>query len=113
VIAPSAPDGEIAWRVALAPEPEPSHEPDRRVIAGLNVGFEPMKPQPPKRVVDHEREPLGHEPLSLPRHERVVAEVRAPESAPDDLTDVHDTDEGARVASADEEADVRQAAQAP
>jgi len=79
----------------------------------LDVGFEPMKTQPSKRVVDHEREALGHEPLPLPRDERVIAEVRAGEHAPNDLTDVHDADERVRVASADEKAAVGRAAQAP
>src|SRR5262249_26397145 len=112
VIAPSAPDGEIAWRVALAPESEPPHEPDRRAIAGLAVGFEPMETQRSKRMTDHEREALGNQALPLPRHERVIAEVRATERAPDDLTDVHDADERAAVASADEKTDVRRTAQA-
>jgi hypothetical protein len=54
VIAPPAPDLEVARRVAFSPEAESPDEPDRSAIAGLNVRFQAVKPKPPKRIVDHE-----------------------------------------------------------
>jgi hypothetical protein len=111
VIAPPAVHGEIAWRVAFAPKAQPSHERDRRAVAGLDVGFEAVKPKASKRVVDHEREAFVHESLPLPRRERVIAEVAALECAVDDLADVHDADEVRRPSMADEKTHVRRPAQ--
>ena len=47
----------------------------------------------------------------MPEH--VVAEIAAPKGSPDDLADVHDTDELVRIAQADEVALVGRPPQAP
>jgi hypothetical protein len=112
VIAPSATHGEIAWRVAFSPKAQASREGDRGAVTGLDVGLQSVKPKATKRVVDDEREAFGHEPVSLPRCERVVAEVGALECAADDLADVHDADEVSRPSMADEKSHVCRPAQA-
>ena len=98
MVAPAAGDLQIPRRISLSAKTEPLDEPNRGAVAGLDVGFDTMKTEPPKGVIDHQREALGHEPLSLRRRERVVAEVTAAEGAVHDLADVDDADERAGVA---------------
>ena len=98
VIAPPAPHVQIARRVPFTPEAEAPYEPDRRAIAGLDVRFEAVETQPPKRVIDHQREARGHQTPALRRLKRIVAKVAAAERAADDLADVNNADERAGVA---------------
>jgi hypothetical protein len=112
VVAPSATDVQIAWRVAFALEPEAPHEPDRWPIAGLDVGLETMQSERTERLGDHERQRFGHQPLALPGLERVIAEVTALQGAAHDLAEVDHADEGARLTMTDQITDVRWSAKA-
>src|SRR5882724_3060441 len=111
VIAPAPPDLQVSRRVPLAAEAEAPDQPERREITGLDVGLQPVQTEPAEGRADDERHGLGHEALPRVRRERIVAEVGAPEHAAHDLADVHDADELARAAAADEVADVRRRAQ--
>jgi len=54
VIAPPSVDAEIGGRITFAPKAETPNQPQRRAIAGLDVGFEPMQTKPVKCVLDDE-----------------------------------------------------------
>src|SRR2546425_6772979 len=93
VITPLARNLEVARRVAFAVKAETLHQPDRGAILRLNVGFEAMQAQPPKRDGQHRRESLAHVALPRIRGTNVVAEIGAPEAAADDLTDLDRAEE--------------------
>src|SRR5438477_4278613 len=93
VITPLARNLEVARRVAFAVKAETLDQSDRCAIARLNVGFEAMQAQAPKRELQDGRQGLAHVALPRIRGANVVAEIGAPEAAADDLTDLDRADE--------------------
>ena len=87
VIAPLAADQQVARGEALEPEPRAARQRDRRRVAGLDVGLDPMQAERPERMVEDLLERLAHQALPGVALVRVVAEVGGLERAADDLGD--------------------------
>ena len=87
VVAPLAADQQVARGEALEPEAGAAGERDRRLVAGLDVGLQPVQGERPEGVVEHLLHRLAHQPLARVALVRVVAEVGGLEGAADDLRD--------------------------
>jgi hypothetical protein len=96
VVAPPSADAEVAARQAFAAEAEPTDQPPRARIRGLDVRLQPVQAQRTEGASDDETEALGHVAASFEGREEVVAEIGALEGAADDLHHVDDADQLAR-----------------
>ena len=90
MVAPLAPDQEVARRVALEAEAGAARERDRGGVAGLDVGLDAVQRERAEGVVEDLLEPVAHQPLAGVASAAVVAEEGRLERAADDLGDVED-----------------------
>ena len=81
---------QISGRESFQPESEPLNQATRCSIVGLNVCFQSVKSERPKRLRDHGLNSCRHITLTIVRHESVVAEVTRPETTTDNRVDVDD-----------------------
>src|SRR5438270_565534 len=81
---------------------EPADQAQRRLVAGLDVGLQPMEPQSTKGIGNRETQAVAHEAPPFMRRERVIAEIGAAKCAAHDFADVDDADQLAGSARPDE-----------
>src|SRR3954453_5827000 len=96
VVAPLAPDQEVARRVALEAEAGAAGERDRGGVARLDVGLDAVERERPEGVVEDLLEAAAHEAPARVAGAAVVAEEGGLERAADDLRDVEDPGDVAR-----------------
>lgn len=75
MIAPFAVDLQISFREALFRKVQALDQVDRSRIPGLDVGFEPVKSQLLKSVVDDEPHPFRHQPFASKIDIGIVTEI--------------------------------------
>src|SRR3984885_8196631 len=93
VVAPATADLEIPRREALAHEPGAAGERDRSLVAGLDVGLDPVQAQRVERFADDQSDPLAHVALVGELAGDRVAEVGALERATRDMRQVEEPED--------------------
>src|SRR6516225_11451973 len=88
VVSPGAVDEQQFRGVALAAEAKALDQLEGGMVAGLNIGFEPVKPQLLEGIPHYQAKPFGHVTLACGRREGGVAKRAALEAPADDAVDV-------------------------
>src|SRR4051794_15145303 len=101
MIAPSATDLQITWRVSLAPETLPTKQRDRGFVVRLNVCLEAVKAEFPEGASNDEPQGFAHIPAVRIRDESVAADICALEKTSHDFGEVDDPNKHARGAQHD------------
>src|SRR5260370_33546070 len=80
VISPRAVDEQQVGRVALVAKAESLDQLQGGMVAGLDLGFQPVKPQLLKGIAQHQVEAFGHVALASPGGEDRVGKSAALET---------------------------------
>src|SRR5215472_8876417 len=95
VIAPLAVDEQVPGRKTFPLETKPADEAERRLIAWLDVGFQPVQAEAGEGVSDDGSQPGRHQPTSRMGLEPGIAEVARSKRGANDVVDVDVADEAA------------------
>src|SRR5712692_6017765 len=103
VISPRAVDEQQVGRVALVAEAELLDQPHGGMVAGLDLGFQPVESQLLKGIAQHEAEAFGHVALARRGGEGCIGERAALEASADDAVYVDHAGDGSGVTHADQQ----------
>src|SRR5580692_5850426 len=98
MVSPATSHFQQATRGTLANKSTLLHQCDGSPVFRLNVGFQTVEFELPKRATQHEKHPLVHESLAGVGDESVIAERRAVKCPANDVVDVDDANQAARTA---------------